>query len=97
LVAVASEDDRLDIRSILSYLAEEEQINDVMVESGAIVAGAFMESGLVNELYCFIAPSLLGNQAKPMFVLPSVEHMADKNSVTDTLSRNVWRRYLYRF
>ncbi len=94
---MASEDDRLDIRSILSYLAEEEQINDVMVESGAIVAGAFMESGLVNELYCFIAPSLLGNQAKPMFVLPSVEHMADKNSVTDTLSRNVWRRYLYRF
>jgi len=78
LVAVASEDDRLDIRSILSYLAEEEQINDVMVESGAIVAGAFMESGLVNELYCFMAPSLLGNQAKPMFVLPSVEHMANK-------------------
>ncbi len=78
LVAVASEDDRLDIRSILNYLAEEEQITDVMVESGAIVAGAFMESGLVNELYCFIAPSLLGNQAKPMFVLPSVENMADK-------------------
>ncbi len=78
LVAVASEDDRLDIRSILTYLAQEEQVNDVMVESGAIVAGAFMESGLVNELYCFIAPSLLGNQAKPMFVLPSVEHMADK-------------------
>ncbi len=78
LVAVASADDRLDIRSILNYLAEEEQINDVMVESGAIVAGAFMESGLVNELHCFIAPSLLGHQAKPMFVLPSVEHMADK-------------------
>lgn len=78
LVAVASEDDRLDIHSILNYLAEEEQINDVMVESGAIVAGGFMESGLVNELYCFIAPSLLGHQAKPMFVLPSVEKMADK-------------------
>jgi diaminohydroxyphosphoribosylaminopyrimidine deaminase/5-amino-6-(5-phosphoribosylamino)uracil reductase len=78
LVTVASEEDRLDIRSILNYLAQEEQITDVMVESGAIVAGAFMESGLVNELYCFIAPSLLGNHAKPMFVLPSVEHMADK-------------------
>lgn len=78
LVAVSSKEDRLDIHSILNYLAEEEQINDVMVESGAIVAGAFMESGLVNELYCFIAPSLLGHQAKPMFVLPSVEHMVDK-------------------
>lgn len=78
LVAVASQDDRLEIRSVLSYLAQEEQINDVMVESGGIVAGAFIESGLVNELYCFIAPSLLGDQAKPMFVLPSVEAMADK-------------------
>ncbi|BCN93619.1 riboflavin biosynthesis protein RibD [Thiomicrorhabdus immobilis] len=78
MVAVAAEDDRLDIESILRYLAEVEQINDVMVESGAIVAGAFIQSGLVNELHCFIAPSLMGNMAKPMFVLPGIETMADK-------------------
>lgn len=78
MVAVAAEDDRLDIESILRYLAEVEQINDVMVESGAIVAGAFIQSGLVNELHCFIAPSLMGNMAKPMFVLPGLDTMADK-------------------
>ncbi|WP_319381694.1 bifunctional diaminohydroxyphosphoribosylaminopyrimidine deaminase/5-amino-6-(5-phosphoribosylamino)uracil reductase RibD [Thiomicrorhabdus sp.] len=78
LVAVASEEDHLDIESVLSYLAREEHINDVMVESGAIVAGAFIASGHVDELHCFIAPSLLGDQARPMFVLPELQTMDDK-------------------
>lgn len=78
MVAVAADEDRLDIKSILRYLAMEEQINDVMVETGAIVAGAFIQSGLVNELHCFMAPTLMGNEAKPMFVLPGVESMQDK-------------------
>lgn len=78
LVAVASEEDRLDIGSVLDYLAQEEEIREVMVESGAIVAGAFMRSGMVDELHCFIAPVLMGHQAKPMFVLPELETMQDK-------------------
>lgn len=78
MVAVSADEDRLDIKSILRYLAMEEQINDVMVETGAIVAGAFIQSGLVNELHCFMAPTLMGNEAKPMFVLPGVESMQDK-------------------
>lgn len=78
LVAVASDEDRLDIESVLHYLAEEEEIREVLVESGAIVAGAFMQSGLVNELHSFMAPVLMGDQAKPMFVLPGLESMQDK-------------------
>jgi len=78
IVAVSAQDDHLDIESVLSYLAKEENINDVMVESGAIVAGAFMQSGLVNELHSFIAPSLMGNAAKPMFVLPEIQSMNQK-------------------
>ncbi|BBP45700.1 riboflavin biosynthesis protein RibD [Thiosulfatimonas sediminis] len=82
IVAVAAQDDRLDIESILHYLADEEQINDVMVETGAVAAGAFVESGYVNEIHAFIAPLLMGHQARPMFELPSVQQMADKLSFT---------------
>ena len=78
VVAVAAQDERLDIESILHYLADEEQVNDVMVETGAVAAGAFVESGYVNEIHTFIAPSLMGEQAKPMFALPSVQLMQDK-------------------
>lgn len=80
LVCVASEGGRLEIESVLRYLTEKESVRDVMVESGALVAGAFIQSGFVNELHCFIAPVLLGDAAKPMFVLPGLESMADKKS-----------------
>jgi diaminohydroxyphosphoribosylaminopyrimidine deaminase/5-amino-6-(5-phosphoribosylamino)uracil reductase len=82
IVAVAADEDRLDIESVLRYLASEEQVNDVMVESGAILAGAFIQSGLVNELHCFIAPSLMGHDAKPMFVLPGLDSMDKKLNFT---------------
>jgi len=82
MVAVAADEDRLDIESILRYLATEADVNDVMVESGAIVAGAFMQSGLVNELHCFIAPSLMGDAAKPMFALPGIDSMNEKLNFT---------------
>lgn len=78
IVAVSAREDRLDIKAILKYLAEEESINDVLVESGSMVAGGFIASGYVNEIHSFIAPCLMGNKAKPMFDLPSVQFMNDK-------------------
>ena len=78
LVAVAANNDHLDISSILEYLVKEESINDVLVESGALVAGSFMQSGFVNELHCYMAPILMGDSAKPMFVLPGLESMENK-------------------
>ncbi|MDX1347056.1 MAG: bifunctional diaminohydroxyphosphoribosylaminopyrimidine deaminase/5-amino-6-(5-phosphoribosylamino)uracil reductase RibD [Thiomicrorhabdus chilensis] len=79
-VALACEEDRLDIKAVLNYLGHEESVNDVLVESGAVLAGAFMQSGFVDELHCFIAPVLMGHQAKPMFMLPGLESMQDKLS-----------------
>ena len=78
VVAVSAREDRLDVKAILKYLAEEENINDVLVESGSMVAGGFIASGYVNEIHSFIAPCLMGNKAKPMFDLPSMRFMNDK-------------------
>lgn len=82
VVAVAAEEERLDIESVLRYLHEEEQIRDVMVEAGSIVAGAFVQSGFVNEIHAFIAPVLMGDKAKPMFSLLNLDCMADKVSLS---------------
>lgn len=78
VVAVPSSSSGLALPAVLEYLANQVNINDVMVESGATLAGAWIESGLVDELHSFIAPVLMGDQAKPMFVLPSVQRMLDK-------------------
>jgi diaminohydroxyphosphoribosylaminopyrimidine deaminase/5-amino-6-(5-phosphoribosylamino)uracil reductase len=81
IVVVAGDESHLEIASILDYLAREESVREVLVESGAMVAGAFMQSGCVDELHCFIAPVLMGHLAKPMFVLPGLESMQDRLSL----------------
>jgi len=78
IVAVQAKEDLLDLESVLDYLSQEEQIYDVMVESGASVAGAFVEAGLVDELHWFVAPHLMGHRGKPLLVLPHIDAMQDR-------------------
>ena len=44
--------------------------NEVLVESGAALAGAFWQAGLVDELVVYMAPRLLGSNARPLLQLP---------------------------
>lgn len=78
VVAVEAEGDKLDIQSVLEYLYQEEKVSDVMVEAGSIVAGAFIQYGLVNEIHVYMAPTLMGDTAKPMFTLPGLVEIEDK-------------------
>ncbi len=68
----------VNLKYVLQHLAQTESVNSVMVEAGATLAGAFISENRVDELYSFMAPCLLGDQAHPMFVLPSIQSMADK-------------------
>ena len=65
---------RLDLRAVLKLLADR-GINEVMVESGATLAAAFLEAGLVDEVLLYVAPVLLGSNARPLFDGLNVEHM----------------------
>jgi diaminohydroxyphosphoribosylaminopyrimidine deaminase / 5-amino-6-(5-phosphoribosylamino)uracil reductase len=60
---------RVDLRALLLELAHR-QCNDVLVEAGAELAGAFMRQGLADELVVYMAPRLLGSLARPMLSLP---------------------------
>jgi diaminohydroxyphosphoribosylaminopyrimidine deaminase/5-amino-6-(5-phosphoribosylamino)uracil reductase len=55
----------LDIRGVLSRLAEL-KVNDVLVEAGPRLGGALLAAGLVDEWVLYIAPKLLGADAKPL-------------------------------
>ena len=68
---------QVDLSVLLAYLAQEEQINDVLLESGASLAGAMLNVGLIDQLHIFMAPVLLGSSAKPLFNLP-LEFMAQR-------------------
>ena len=57
------------LRAVLARLGELE-VNEVLVEAGPTLAGAFIRQKLADELLLYIAPKLLGPQARPLFDLP---------------------------
>ena len=68
---------RFDLDAVLKLLAER-GINEVQVEAGATLAGAFLSAGLVDELLLYVAPVLLGDRARPLFDGLLIDAMADR-------------------
>ncbi|MEN9465823.1 MAG: diaminohydroxyphosphoribosylaminopyrimidine deaminase [Pseudomonadota bacterium] len=67
---------KVDLLALLHELARL-GMNNVLVESGAKLAGAFVQQKLAQELVLYIAPTLLGSQARPLLAL-GLEHMAEQ-------------------
>ncbi|MGC6406609.1 bifunctional diaminohydroxyphosphoribosylaminopyrimidine deaminase/5-amino-6-(5-phosphoribosylamino)uracil reductase RibD [Bisgaard Taxon 45] len=53
------------------------QINTLWIEAGATLAGALIEAKLVDELIIYIAPKLLGDEARGLCKLPHLTRLAD--------------------
>ncbi|MCS6946949.1 MAG: bifunctional diaminohydroxyphosphoribosylaminopyrimidine deaminase/5-amino-6-(5-phosphoribosylamino)uracil reductase RibD, partial [Steroidobacteraceae bacterium] len=62
----------LDLRRVLAYLARERAINELLVEAGPTLTGALLQADLVDELLLYMAPMLLGDDAKPLAHLPAL-------------------------
>jgi diaminohydroxyphosphoribosylaminopyrimidine deaminase/5-amino-6-(5-phosphoribosylamino)uracil reductase len=48
-----------------------------LVEAGATLSGAFIEAGLVDELIVYIAPKLLGSDARPLLGFAGLTQMSE--------------------
>ena len=51
------------------------------VESGATLCGALLEAGLVDEIVIYMAPLLMGDEARGLFHLPMIRHMAQRSQL----------------
>ena len=60
---------QVDLAQLLCSLAERE-CNEVLVEAGPTLAGAFLKAGLCDELILYLAPKFLGANARPLLDLP---------------------------
>ncbi len=69
--------DRINLRLLLERLAVR-QVNEVLVEAGATLCGELLRAGLVDELMLYLAPHLLGSNARGLFNFPGLEGMADR-------------------
>ncbi len=65
VVVLPDNNGQVDLKAVLRDLAQR-GCNEVLVEAGAVLNGALLRAGLVDELLLYIAPQLLGNMARGM-------------------------------
>ena len=60
---------QVDLTQLLYRLAQF-GCNNVLVEAGATLAGSFIAEGITDEFIYYMAPKLMGSNARPLFRLP---------------------------
>jgi diaminohydroxyphosphoribosylaminopyrimidine deaminase/5-amino-6-(5-phosphoribosylamino)uracil reductase len=66
--------DKINLSALLAILAKR-GLNDILIESGGQLAGAFIEQDLVNELILFQAPKLMGGEGKSLVQFPHINEL----------------------
>lgn len=67
----------LSLQAMMSLMAEQ-QYNDVLLEAGATLTGSMLCAGFVDELIIYMAPHLMGSEARGLFNLPGLDAMANR-------------------
>jgi len=72
--------DAIDLHALMRVLAERE-INEILLETGAILSGAVLHAGIIDELVIYMAPKLMGDGARGLFHTPGLDSLADAVSL----------------
>ena len=75
LLHVPGLDGRVDLRAMLQQLAAR-GFNELHVEAGAVLNGALLRAGLVDELLLYMAPRLVG-PGRPMALWPALSTLSN--------------------
>jgi diaminohydroxyphosphoribosylaminopyrimidine deaminase/5-amino-6-(5-phosphoribosylamino)uracil reductase len=68
--------DAVDLVALMRVLAER-GINEILMETGAILSGAVLHAGIIDELIVYMAPKLMGDKARGLFHTPGLDLLAD--------------------
>ena len=81
-------DGRVDLTALMRYLGDR-GINEIHCECGPSLAGALLELGLIDELFVYTAPHLLGTGAHPLLGIGSPDTMKVRRNLDLTETRRV--------
>jgi diaminohydroxyphosphoribosylaminopyrimidine deaminase/5-amino-6-(5-phosphoribosylamino)uracil reductase len=70
VVRVPTRHGRVDLRAVICELGKREILN-VLLEAGAQLNGAALQSGIVDKMILFYAPKIMGTGGVPMASIPS--------------------------
>jgi len=88
---VAASGKRVSLHSVLDSLAADFACAEVLVEAGPTLSTAFIKAGLVDELIVYIAPKLLGSDARSLLNIAGIESMSDSLNFVITDLRQIDR------
>lgn len=77
IIVLEDENGRVDLIATMRYLASI-GCNEVLVEAGSTLNGALISLNLINELYLYFAPQLLGDLARGMAQLGELNSLEDR-------------------
>jgi diaminohydroxyphosphoribosylaminopyrimidine deaminase/5-amino-6-(5-phosphoribosylamino)uracil reductase len=77
VITVAENDGHVDLNEVMAWLAEQ-QVNEVHVEAGATLTGALLAARLVDEIVVYVAPHIMGHDARGLFNMPELVTMDDR-------------------
>ena len=77
VISMPVHNNTVDMQAVLDTLGEME-INEVLLETGATLSGAMLKAGLIDELVIYMAPVLMGDNARGLFRLPGLDSMDQK-------------------
>jgi diaminohydroxyphosphoribosylaminopyrimidine deaminase/5-amino-6-(5-phosphoribosylamino)uracil reductase len=80
-VPAAADGEGLELAAVLDVLGRRE-INELLVEAGPRLSGALLRGQLLDELLVYIAPKLLGPQARALAELAQIHRMEDAPGFT---------------
>lgn len=75
LQIAADSNDKVRVDLLLKWLAEQ-GCNEVMIEAGATLSGAFINADIVDRLVIYMAPKILGDEARGLLHLPAIKKLS---------------------
>lgn len=75
VISNGSSNKRVNLQFVLESLASDFSCNEVLIEAGPSLSGAFIEAELVDELILYIAPKLLGSDGKPLLNITGMQSL----------------------
>mgnify|MGYP003323130718 CR=1 FL=1 len=89
VVLPSGQDRRVDLIALMEHLGSRGVVN-LLVEGGGSVHGTFFDAGLVDKVYAFVAPQIVGGETSLSPVEGSgVEMMADSWNLTGTRTEHI--------
>ncbi|MDH3689027.1 MAG: bifunctional diaminohydroxyphosphoribosylaminopyrimidine deaminase/5-amino-6-(5-phosphoribosylamino)uracil reductase RibD [Gammaproteobacteria bacterium] len=80
VVALPGQGGQVDLGALMDNLAGRE-VNSLLVEAGPTLAGAMIRAGLAHQVVLYLAPKLLGDDARGMLRLSGLERLVDQISL----------------